>query len=75
LLDLNLIATGSSSSIKNFASIDNFNQWYQTKSDSASVCDYNNLHALYKLLPETILYDERNTDLIQFVNILGDTLD
>lgn len=75
LLDLNLIVTGSSSSIKSFASIDNFNQWYQTKSDSASVCDYNNLHALYKLLPETILYDERNTDLIQFVNILGDTLD
>lgn len=75
LLDLNLIVTGSSSSIKSFASIDNFNQWYQTKSDSASICDYNNIHALYKLLPETILYDDRNADLIQFVNILGDTLD
>lgn len=75
LLDVNLITTGSQNSIKSFSDMTTFNQWYQTKSDSASVCDQNNIHALYKLLPETILYDERNTDLIQFVNILGDTLD
>jgi len=25
-------------------------------------------------LPEAILYDENNNDLIQFVNLLGDTL-
>ena len=75
LLDLNLITTGSESSILEFANPIQFNEWYQTKSDFASICDKNNIHALYKLLPENILYDEENVDLIQFVNLLGDTLD
>ncbi len=75
LLDLNLITTGSENSIKSLVDIDAFNQWYQTKINSASVCDTNNIHALYKLLPEAILYDEDNVDLVQFINFLGDTLD
>lgn len=52
-----------------------FLNWYQTKSNIAVAYDLENPHSLINLIPESMLTDERNTDLFAILRLMGDVFD
>lgn len=52
-----------------------FSSWLTSKLNTSSAYDVANQHKLISLLPQGVLFEERNQDLFKFVNFMGNSFD